>query len=480
MAVSATSGGDDGWADERTVVFALHFLGGSARTWAPLVALTSERLRWVAIDLPGFGDATHLLDYRVAGMAEVVTAAVRAVAPRRWALAGHSMGAKVALAVARAAEDGAAGLENLAGLVLLAGSPPSPEPIDDDKRAEMLGWFAGDPATRRVEAEGYVHANVGLPLARQRHDAAVTDVLRIERAAWIAWLEAGSREDWAQRIGILGTPALVVAGAQDEALGPDAQTRLMLPHLAHARLVTLPAAGHLLPLEAPDALASLIVEWMEDGSTHAPEPPIDPAYLALIASDRVSARTRDVLLKRADPVVAPHGLLSLREMVTLRAVVERVIPQPGPHHIDLAARIAAALVEATGDGWRFADLPPDAEAYRAGLATLDAAARLVGAPGFADADATDQDGWLTQAAAGTLDTGEPAEGRLSAQQMKLWFEDVRADAARTYVAHPATLAILGYSGIANGGDGARKQGFFVLERGEREPWEPLALADLPR
>ncbi len=38
--------------------------------------------------------------------------------------------------------------------------------------------------------------------------------------------------------------------------------------------------------------------------------------------------------------------------------------------------------------------------------------------------------------------------------MRLWFEDVRAQAARLYVAHPATLARMGYSGIGYGGDGA--------------------------
>ena len=45
---------------------------------------------------------------------------------------------------------------------------------------------------------------------------------------------------------------------------------------------------------------------------------------------------------------------------------------------------------------------------------------------------------------------------------------------KIYVAHPATLARMGYSGVANGGDGARKQGFVLLGAGEREPWEPEA------
>ncbi len=58
--------------------------------------------------------------------------------------------------------------------------------------------------------------------------------------------------------------------------------------------------------------------------------------------------------------------------------------------------------------------------------------------------------------------------------MKLWFEDLRGDAVKIYVSHPATLARMGYSGIANGGDGERKQGFVLLAAGEREAWEPEA------
>ena len=57
--------------------------------------------------------------------------------------------------------------------------------------------------------------------------------------------------------------------------------------------------------------------------------------------------------------------------------------------------------------------------------------------------------------------------------MKLWFEDVRFAAVRLYVAHPATLARIGYSGIAYGGDGPRKSGFVDFGIGRREPWEPL-------
>ncbi len=209
------------------------------------------------------------------------------------------------------------------------------------------------------------------------------------------------------------------------------------------------------------------------------EPAIDPAYLALIHSDRVSERTRQVLLKRAEPPVTAHTVLTEAGWTTLRAVVDRLIPQAGPERIDLVTRIIADL-DAGGDGWRFTDLPPDAYACPAGLRTLAEVARAEGEP-FTALDGPKQDSLLGRAAAGKLGAAhETRPGYLSAGQMKLWFEDLLSAAARLYVAHPATLARIGYSGIANGGDGPRKQGFVRVGRADPEPWEPVAATDSPR
>ena len=63
---------------------------------------------------------------------------------------------------------------------------------------------------------------------------------------------------------------------------------------------------------------------------------------------------------------------------------------------------------------------------------------------------------------------------MSAAQLARWFEDVRADATRLYVAHPATMARIGYSGIAYGGDSERLPGFHALGPGAQDEWEPGA------
>ena len=361
---------------------------------------------------------------------------------------GHSMGAKVACVVARWAEAGVAGLGGLERVVTLAGSPPGPEPMEEAQRAKMLGWFMGDAAQSRSEAAGFVEQNVAAPLPDAIRGRTEADVVRADVAAWRAWLLAGSNEDWTEGVGVLRTPGLVVAGAEDEMLGEAAQRELMVPHFSEARLVVLDGAKHLLPQEKPAAVAALLLGGL----------PV--AYRALIESGRVSTPTRDALLDRAVPDDAGYRPLALTEqqLATLRAVVDEVLPQPAPA-IDLAARIDAELAEGKGDGWRPATLPADAEAYRLALMDLVAA-------GYASAPK----GILQRVA-----DGDDLGGALNGPQMKLWFEDVRAAAARHYTAHPLGLARMGYSGIGIGGDGAGPEGFAALGEGVREAWEPEAL-----
>jgi pimeloyl-ACP methyl ester carboxylesterase len=451
---------------DRPVVFCLHYLGGSAREWSRVTDLVPNA-RCIPLDLPGFGDASETSGYTVVEMAAYVERAIAAHAPHRWFVVGHSMGAKIATVIARRAEDGT-GLSGLVGLVLVAGSPPSPEPMPEEQRQTMLAYFSGDVVAREADARTYVARNTSAPLDPEFGAIAVADVLRANRNAWRAWLEDGSREDWADRIGIAHTPTLLIAGADDANLGPSAQRALMAPHFANVRLMTLAGAKHLLPMERAQEVALAI-------SDHVAE----VAYRALIASDRVGAKTREALLARSNPDESAYvpSAIDVPSFETLRAVLARVIPQDADSHIDLAARIDTQLHCGTGDGWRFDVLPTDREAYRAALRTLDAVAHREHGQRFEHLDAAQQDDLLARVAEHRLESSSVG---LGAQQMYSWFEELRADAVKAYLADLRTLAHIGYSGIANGGDGMAKSGFARVGLGEREAWEPIATSERPR
>ena len=194
---------------------------------------------------------------------------------------------------------------------------------------------------------------------------------------------------------------------------------------------------------------------------------VDEEYLRLIESDRVSPATRKVLLERAkadDPEYVPltvdaHGL------VTLRAVMARMIPQEG-EAIDLAARIDTMLANGGGNGWRYEVLPEDGIAIRIGLAVLDETAQQRFGRDFAVLEPEEQDSILADAVNGTLPRNVLDMGR--------WAEELLSYAAEMYMAHPGTFARIGYSGIGDGADAATQKGFVLIGIGEVEEWEPQA------
>ena len=59
--------------------------------------------------------------------------------------------------------------------------------------------------------------------------------------------------------------------------------------------------------------------------------------------------------------------------------------------------------------------------------------------------------------------------------LRRWFDDMRTDLARTWLAHPASLARVGYDGFATSGPGAEPAGYVNLGAGTRDPWEPAEL-----
>jgi pimeloyl-ACP methyl ester carboxylesterase len=441
---------------DRPVVFMLHALGGSARAWEAVSASLGTEFDVVAIDLPGFGQAQDASDLTVAGMVRHVADIVRSTEAARWLLVGHSMGGKVASIIAARALAGEAGLFGLAGVVLLAGSPPSPEPMDEHRRQRMIA-LAAHGSLNAAAARSFVDDNVGSALPPPADRVALEDLQRTSSHAWRAWFERGSREDWSQEVGTLDVPALIIVGGADGDLGEAGQRATNAIVYPRASLAVEPGAGHLLPLERPKEVAEAIARFWNEAASKGPAVP--ESFVQLIASPRVSHRARAALANRSLPDHYDYSpvALSAMQLKTLRSLAGCVIPQRGAS-IDLAARIDAGLAAGAGDGWRFSDLPPDREAY---AAALDG---LVGFDTLADGEQQDR--------LKCLALGELAVPTMSGRQMMRWFEDLRADLVRAWVSHPATMARIGFDGFANGGDDVRKQGFERLAADEREAWEP--------
>ena len=161
--------------------------------------------------------------------------------------------------------------------------------------------------------------------------------------------------------------------------------------------------------------------------------------------------------------------MNAEELRILRAVVALVVPGAG---FDLATRMDHALANNEGDGWRFAALPDDAQAWKRGLASLDAYARRKFSVPFVALDAARQGELLERTQNGHLEEGffatlniVHANETLDAEQMRNWFEDVRSELVKLYVADPRSMERIGFAGFAD------EAGFTKITLGEQEEVE---------
>ena len=227
-----------------TLMF-LHHFGGSSRTWDGVIRLLEARFHCVALDQRGFGDSRPASDYSVAAMAGDVLAVADALSLERYALIGHSMGGKVALSVSARRP---AGLERL---VLIASSPPTPEPMEPAERERLLKSHGDRAAALKTN-----RSISRLPIPDHEFAVLLEDNLRCSPSAWNAWLEMGSRETL--ELGMIDAPTLLIAGELDPVIPLELLREKIAPHLTQFRLEVIAGAGHLLPLEAAGRVAELI------------------------------------------------------------------------------------------------------------------------------------------------------------------------------------------------------------------------------
>ena len=223
----------------------LLFLPGlicDARVFAPQLAAFAESR---AVD--GYGEADTL-----EGMARVALEQ----APESFDLFGHSMGARVALEVYRLAP-------NRVRRIALVSTGVHP-----------LG--ADEPEKRRaLQAIGHVRGFEALvdawlpPMVAEanRANKALYGPMRQmcldqNQAIFDAQIEALlGRPEQERLLGAITCPALVMTGALDGWSAP-AQHEAIAARIADSTLVIVPGAGHMLPLEAPEAVNQAIAAWL--------------------------------------------------------------------------------------------------------------------------------------------------------------------------------------------------------------------------
>ena len=179
----------------------------------------------------------------------------------RFALAGHSMGGRVAFEVWRRAPGR---VERLA-LLDTSYHPRDPGAAGEDERAARLRLLGvarcdGMRALGRAWLPDMVHARrVGTPL----YDDLLAMVERSSPGQYAAQVAALlARPDAWPLLATIDCPTLLLCG-RDDAWSPPARHEHMHAAIAGSRLVVVDDCGHFAPVEQPAAVSRALAVWLD-------------------------------------------------------------------------------------------------------------------------------------------------------------------------------------------------------------------------
>lgn len=179
--------------------------------------------------------------------------------------------------------------------------------------------------------------------------------------------------------------------------------------------------------------------------------------------------TRRAIDKRLAVPGEPR-FFSEAEWKTLKAICNRIMPQPVHRPpVPLAAYVDQKIADRHQDGYRYADLPPQGEAWRRGLAGLDEAAEDAHRDRFHEIPGDRQDELLRQ-----MQRGELNGAAWGGMPSKAFFAHrLLPDIVHAYYAHPTSWNEIGFGGPAS------PRGYVRMGLDRRDPWEAVEV-DSPK
>ena len=226
-----------------------------------------ESLRLIVPDLRGFGGSTGSVPRGIADLADDVAALLDGLHLERPAvICGVSMGGYVAQHVAARHPD------RVAALVLVDTKLEADTPEARAARVDLAGKVGR--LGQSILADAMIPRLLAVPrsdadpavVARHAENRALLQAL-VERQP-VATIQAalaalGDRPDMTAALARVEVPTLLVVGAEDQ-ITPPACLEAAEAVIPNAKLLIVPAAGHLVPLEAPEVFNRAIVEFLAE------------------------------------------------------------------------------------------------------------------------------------------------------------------------------------------------------------------------
>lgn len=232
--------------EERPTLIMLHGSGNTGALWDAQLAGLSEVANVVAVDLSGHGRSEGPLPTSVDEHASQIAQLIPALGLSKAIVSGLSLGGAIALQLMLDHDDVVEG-----GILLGTGARLRVMPM-------ILEMIVQD-------FEAFVQ---GIPMGAASPSTDVELLQPLMRAMLDNGSEVASSDfrscdvfDVLQRLDEIECPVLVVSGEHD-ALTPPKYSKALVEGIRGAQLVSVPDAGHLAPVEQPEAVNRAIRQWL--------------------------------------------------------------------------------------------------------------------------------------------------------------------------------------------------------------------------
>jgi pimeloyl-ACP methyl ester carboxylesterase len=207
-----------------------------------------QRLRGVA--------ETQVVSFRGFSSIPAMAQHVLDIAPEHFAVAGHSMGGRVALEIMRAAPG------RVTGLALLNTGVHAVRDGEPQSRGHLLrvAFEHGMPAL----AAEWLPPMMGSDAARAAQLMPLLSAMiqRFTAEAYAGQVSAMlNRPEVLSVLPTISVPTLLLSGS-DDTWSPISQQQSIRRRIPHATLFEILGAGHMAPLERPDSVAIALREWL--------------------------------------------------------------------------------------------------------------------------------------------------------------------------------------------------------------------------
>lgn len=229
------------------VALLIHGWVVSGEIWEPILAAWPEDgPRLIAPDLRGTGWSSKPRGgYTLAAHEEDIVALIDTMGLEDLVLVGHSMGGTIAMRVALARP------QALRRLVLISPVPAGGVPFKD----EDLAFFRSLGGTQEG-AEQVLGMMMASRPSQAAFDRAVLASASAVPEAFLENFDAWRTADFADRVGQISTPTLVLGGAVEQPLSPELLQAAVVAPIPGARFEVLPGVSHYPQLECSEHLTA--------------------------------------------------------------------------------------------------------------------------------------------------------------------------------------------------------------------------------